>query len=162
MSEPSPTGEFPQFTDFGLIALGAPRNPRIPANADPAYHDLGLCGPERADFKDRSEYCGRFKTPTLRNVALRKVFFHNGVFRSLDEVMRFYVERDREPRKWYPRGADGGVRRFDDLLPAHAENVNVEQPFDRKPGDPPALTPAEIEDVIAFLRTLTDADLQRP
>src|SRR3569833_1481435 len=37
-------GAFPQFTDFGLIALGVPRNSTLPANEDPAYFDLGLCG----------------------------------------------------------------------------------------------------------------------
>ena len=34
-------GTPPQFTDFGLIAIGVPRNPAIPANADPGYFDLG-------------------------------------------------------------------------------------------------------------------------
>ncbi|HEY4041161.1 MAG TPA: cytochrome c peroxidase, partial [Rhodopila sp.] len=37
-------GRQPLFTDFGFVALGLPRNPEIPANADPAYVDLGLCG----------------------------------------------------------------------------------------------------------------------
>ncbi|MBN9217022.1 MAG: cytochrome-c peroxidase, partial [Mesorhizobium sp.] len=71
LSEPANDGEPPQFTDFGLIAIAVPRNPAIPANADPAYIDLGLCGPLRTDFHGRAEYCGLFKTPTLRNVALR-------------------------------------------------------------------------------------------
>jgi cytochrome c peroxidase len=30
-----------------------------------------------------------FLTPTLRNVALRRVFFHNGVFHSLTQVLDF-------------------------------------------------------------------------
>ncbi len=46
-------GAFPQFTDFGYAALGLPRNPAIPANADRHYFDLGLCGPLRTDFRDR-------------------------------------------------------------------------------------------------------------
>jgi cytochrome c peroxidase len=156
ISAVAPNGAFPQFTDYGLIALGVPRNRRIAANADPRYFDLGLCGPARTDLKDQPEYCGRFKTPTLRNVALRQSFFHNGVFHSLDEVMHFYVERDTHPEKWYPRNRDGSIRKFDDLLPQHYANVNTEAPFDRKPGDPPALSDAEIKDVIAFLKTLTD------
>jgi len=152
----APNGAFPQFTDYGLIALGVPRNKHIAANADPHYHDLGLCGPERRDFLDRPQYCGLFKTPSLRNVALRQAFFHNGVFHSLEEVMQFYVQRDTAPQKWYPRNRDGSIRKFDDLLPQHYANVNREAPFDRQPGDKPALTEAEIKDVIAFLKTLTD------
>ena len=152
----APNGAFPQFTDYGLIALGVPRNKHIAANADPRYYDFGLCGPERRDFLQRPEYCGLFKTPTLRNVALRQAFFHNGVFHNLEEVMQFYVQRDTAPQKWYPRNCDGSIRKFDDLLPQHYANVNVDAPFDRHPGDKPALNQAEIRDVIAFLKTLTD------
>lgn len=156
LSEILPNGAFPQFTDYGLIAVGVPRNKKIPANANPRYFDFGLCGPERTDFKDKPEYCGLFKTPTLRNIALRQTFFHNGVFHTLEEVMQFYVQRDTNPEKWYPRNRDGSIRKFNDLLPEHVENVNMEAPFDRKPGDKPALNDAEIKDVIAFLKTLTD------
>jgi cytochrome c peroxidase len=149
-------GTPPQFTDYGLIALGVPRNPKIAANRDPSFYDLGLCGPERIDLKDHPEYCGLFKTPTLRNVAVRATFFHNGVFHSLKEVLEFYVQRDANPEKWYPRNADGSVRKFDDLPVQYHHNVNTDPPFDRRPGDAPALSDVEIEDVIAFLQTLTD------
>ena len=149
-------GALPQFTDYGLVALGAPRNRTIPANRDPHFFDLGLCGPLRADLRDRPDYCGMFKAPSLRNVALRKSFFHNGVFHTLEEVLDFYVERDIHPEKWYPRNADGSVAKFDDLPVQYRANVNAEPPFDRKPGDEPALSAAEIKDVIAFLQTLTD------
>jgi cytochrome c peroxidase len=80
-------GTPPQFTDYGLAALGVPRNAEIPANADPSFHDLGLCGPLRRDFLDRPEYCGMFKSPSLRNVALRRTFFHNGVFHTGDGIL---------------------------------------------------------------------------
>ena len=73
-------GRPPLFTDFGYVALGVPRNMAIPANADPGYFDLGLCGPERRDLAGRAEYCGMFKAPTLRNVALQRSFYHNGIF----------------------------------------------------------------------------------
>jgi cytochrome c peroxidase len=156
ISAPKKAGTLPQFTDDGLIALGAPRNMAIPANQDPAFFDLGLCGPERADYRDRADYCGLFKTPTLRNVALRKVFFHNGGVRSLREAVAFYVERDVKPEKWYPRRADGSIAKFDDLPAQYHENVNMDPPFGGKPGDAPALSQAEIDDVVAFLETLTD------
>ena len=149
-------GGLPQFTDFGLVALGVPRNTAIPANRDANFFDFGLCGPLRVDLRDQSDYCGMFKTPSLRNVALRKSFFHNGVFHDLRQVLEFYVERDVRPEKWYPRNADGSIRKFDDLPARYHENINIEPPFDRKPGDAPALSSAEIDDVIAFLRTLTD------
>lgn len=156
ISEITASGAFPQFTDYGLIAIGVPRNKHIPANADPKYYDMGLCGPDRTDLKDKTEYCGMFKTPSLRNVATRKVFFHNGSFSSLEQVMKFYVQRDTQPQKWYPKAKDGSVMKYDDLPPAYHGNVNVEAPFDRKPGDQPALTDSEIKDVIAFLKTLND------
>ena len=158
LSEPSNNGEPPQFTDYGLIAVAAPRNAAIPANADPAYVDLGLCGPLRTDFKGRADYCGLFKTPTLRNVALRKSFFHNGTFHTLRDAVAFYASRDSDPGRWYPRKADGMIDKYDDLPKAYWKNLNQDPPFGRKPGDKPALTDAEIDDIVAFLQTLTDAD----
>ena len=149
-------GTPPEFTDYGLIALGVPRNPDIPANRDPRYFDLGLCGPLRTDFAGREEYCGLFRTPTLRNVALRQTFFHNGVFHSLRQAVEFYVERETDPGRLYAQRADGGVDKYDDLPEGAKANVNMDPPFDRHPGDKPALTPTEIDDVVAFLNTLTD------
>ena len=93
----------------------------------------------------------------MRNVALRRVYFHNGRFKSLKEALTFYVQRDTNPEKWYPLNADGTVNKFDDLPPAHQANVNTsEAPYNRGPGDMPALSDAEIDDVIAFLKTLSD------
>ncbi|MGN6651299.1 cytochrome-c peroxidase [Trinickia sp.] len=149
-------GAFPAFTDFGHIAVGVPRNRTLAANANPAFYDLGLCGPDRTDFKGRADYCGRFRTPSLRNVALRKTFFHNGAIHSLEDAVRFYAERDTQPQKWYPRKADGTVDKFDDLPPQYRTNVNMEPPFGGKPGDKPVLTESDVRDIVAFLKTLTD------
>ncbi|MET0792811.1 MAG: cytochrome-c peroxidase, partial [Polyangiaceae bacterium] len=92
------------------------------------------------------------------NVALRKAFFHNGVFHHLEQVLQFYATRDSNPSKWYAK-TKGQAARYDDL-PADAQrNVNQEPPFGRKPGQAPLLSSSEIEDLIAFLNTLTDADL---
>ncbi|HEY5372257.1 MAG TPA: cytochrome c peroxidase [Polyangiaceae bacterium] len=148
---------FPQFTDFGFVALGVPRNLAIPNNQDSSFFDLGLCGPLRTDLTSHREYCGMFRAPTLRNVALRKAFFHNGVFHTLREVMQFYVQRDTTAAKWFPH-AGGHVEAFDDLPAELRRNVDREPPLDRKPGQAPALNSAEIDDVIAFLNTLTDED----
>ncbi len=146
---PNKNGAKPLFTDYGIIALGVPRNPAIPANEDPAYYDLGLCGPDRTDFRDRPEYCGRFRTPTLRNAAIRHVFFHNGAIHSLKEVIEFYVERDTKPDS-------GAGRKFNDLPVPYADNVNTDPPFGGNPGDKPRLSADEISDLVAFLETLTD------
>ncbi|SOE95047.1 cytochrome c peroxidase [Burkholderia sp. D7] len=155
ISQRAKDGSPPQFSDFGLIALGVPRNRALPINKDPKYFDLGACGPERKDLKGQPEYCGIFRTPSLRNVATRKVFFHNGIYHSLDEAVRFYVQRDTNPEKFYP-AVHGKVQKFDDLPKRYWANVNTEPPFDRKPGEKPALDEAEIKDVVAFLNTLTD------
>jgi cytochrome c peroxidase len=149
-------GAFPQFTDFGYAAVGAPRNSAIPANADSRYYDLGLCGPLRTDLADKNEYCGLFRTPSLRNVATRRVFFHNGVFHRLEDVLRFYAERDTRPQEWYSRGANGVTLKFDDLPAQYRGNVDAQAPFGRHLGDAPALSDADIKDIAAFLNTLTD------
>lgn len=156
ISEINPSGAFPQFTDYGLINIGVPRNRYLSANRDPAFFDMGLCGPDRTDLRDHRQYCGMFKTPSLRNVALRKAFFHNGSFTSLEQVVRFYAQRDTAPQKWYGRNADGTLHKYDDLPAGLESNVNTEPPFDRQPGQRAALSEAEIVDVVSFLKTLSD------
>jgi cytochrome c peroxidase len=149
-------GQPPLFTDFTYDALGVPRNAGLEHNADPAFFDLGLCGREDGVLATREDLCGLFKVPSLRNVALRKRYFHNGRFASLRDVVDFYVTRDTDPARWYP-SVDGAVAKFDDLPAKHHGNVNTtEPPYDRGPGDAPALTAGEIDDVVAFLRTLSD------
>jgi cytochrome c peroxidase len=153
-------GGFPMFTDRTYDNLGVPRNTEIPANADPAYFDLGLCNrPEIGS--GHPELCGAFKVPSLRNVALRRSFFHNGRFHTLKDALTFYVQRDIHPEKFYPTKADGTIDKFDDLPPEYRANVNQEEvPYNRHPGDQPALSDAEVDDVIAFLATLTDGYAQ--
>jgi cytochrome c peroxidase len=139
-----PQGRAPDFTDYSYHALGVPRNPAIPANSDPYFFDLGLCGPLRADLRQERQYCGYFRTPTLRNVARRRYFFHNGRFDNLTDVLHFYAERPQET---------------DDLPTRYRANVDTsDAPLNRVRGEPPALSDAEIEELIAFLRTLDDAD----
>lgn len=152
-------GAFPQFTDFGFAALGVPRNSKLTQNQERSFFDLGLCGPLRTDLSSHREYCGAFRAPTLRNVLLRRAFFHNGAFHSLEQTLHFYAERDTNPGKWYPK-ANGKPDAFDDLPPELRGNVNRERPFGRKPGQAPVLNDSEIQDLIAFLKTLTDADLE--
>lgn len=158
IEKPSRDGSFPPvFTDYQFEALAAPRNKAILANRDPKYFDMGMCGPWRKDAAKQLNYCGYFKTPTLRNVATRQVYFHNGVFHSLEDVVHFYMERETKPEKWYPRGKDGKLNKYDDLPAAYHANIDVtDAPFDSRAGAPPALTDDEIKDVVAFLKTLND------
>ena len=125
VDQPSRDGLPPLFTDHQFEALGAPRNPALAVNKDPRYFDLGICGPYRTDMSQQTQYCGLFSTPTLRNVATRRAFFHNGVFRTLRQVLDFYAFRDTEPQKIYPRQANGTVQKFNDLPPEHHVNVDV-------------------------------------
>ena len=150
-------GALPLFTDFSYDNLGVPRNAAIPATRDDGYRDMGLCGPDRTDLADAVALCGAFKVPTLRNVATRRVFFHNGRFATLAEALRFYVRRDTNPGEFYPPGDDGSPQKFDDLPPEFAGNVNAtEVPYDRLAGELPRLSDAELADLEAFLNTLTD------
>ena len=110
------------------------------------------------DLHAETRYCGYFKTPTLRNSARRSSYFHNGRFHTLERVLQFYAERDAAPQLWYPL-AKGRLRKFDDLPLAYRNQVDTsDPPFDRRRGDAPALSPAEIADLSAFLHTLDDAD----
>ncbi len=153
---PGPGGRPAPFTDNAYAALGVPRNPVIPANRDPHYYDMGLCGPYRRDLGKLTRYCGMFRTPTLRNAATRQVFFHNGYFHTLAEVIQFYVERDTDPRKWYPV-VHGEVVAYNDLPPRYRGNVDHgDAPMDRTSGDKPALDAPQIADLVAFLKTLDD------
>lgn len=151
----------PAFTDYEFEALAVPRNMHLSVNHGAGFFDEGMCGPLRKDAA-RQSYCGLFKTPTLRNAATRRVFFHNGAVHSLEDAVRFYVERETKPEKWYPRRADGTVVMYDDLPPAHRANVDVKDaPFNRHRGEKPALNEQEIQDIVAFLKTLTD-NYQQP
>ncbi len=150
-------GRPPLFTDFEYEALAVPRNRDLRVNQDPAFYDLGLCGPIRHDAEaHQSSNCGLFKTPSLRNVARRHAFFHNGVYHSLQQVLRFYAERDRHPEDIYPRDAHGRVEIYDDLPVRYRGNIDrVDAPFQAAS---PGLSAQQQSDIIAFLGTLSDAD----
>lgn len=153
-STPQGTQTRALFTNFGYFALGLPRN-RSSATADPAFFDMGLCGPVRTDLANRTDLCGKFKVPTLRNVALTAPYFHNGVVASLEEAVSFYATRDTDPARWYPT-VNGSVDKFNDLPSAYRGNVNQDNPFGQTAGQAPRLSAQDVQDIAAFLRTLTD------
>jgi cytochrome c peroxidase len=137
------------FTDFGFHALGVPRNGDI---AQDGQFDLGFCTTQPGGATGNARWCGWFKTPTLRNVALTAPYMHNGRFATLREAVDFYATRDTKPERWYPDGV-----KFDDLPPALRGNVDFEtRPYHRRPEQRPALNDEEVDDIVAFLQTLTD------
>jgi cytochrome c peroxidase len=157
LDQPSNDGQPPVFTDHQFEALGVPRNSKIAFNQRPDYFDLGICGPYRTDLAAQTQYCGMFLTPTLRNSATRRVFFHNGLDHDLRQVMDFYDFRDTQPAKVYPRDASGQVEKYNDLPKQYWANIDIaDPPFDRELGQAPALSENDEADIIAFLKTLTD------
>lgn len=139
------------FTDFTYHALGLPRSMRIPKNADAAHQDVGLCKSGREAAND-PKLCGLFKVPTLRNVAVTAPYMHNGIFDKLRDAVAYYATRDTDPVRWFPQG-----RKFNDLPEAHHANVDTETPpYQRRPGQRAQLNDEEIDDIVAFLMTLTD------
>ena len=146
------------FTDYTYAAIGVPRNLEIPANRKSTYFDLGICGRKDHPLPGSREYCGEFKTPTLRNVATRQVFFHNGKMKSLRDVIRFYNTRDTNPELWYPM-VNGVARKYDDLPERYRRNIDPQPPLDSRPrGSRPAMSDQDMDDLEVFLRTLTDED----
>ena len=93
----------------------------------------------------------------MRNTATRQVFFHNGVFHTLTDVINFYNTRDTNPAAWYPT-ANGVVQKFNDLPAAYRANLDsVDVPFDGLPvGGTPHMSAQDVADLKCFLETLTD------
>jgi cytochrome c peroxidase len=89
---------------------------------------------------------------------MRRVFFHNGQFKSLRNVIRFYNTRDTNPELWYPV-VKGVVQKFNDLPAMYRANIDTQAPLDGKArGSKPSMSDQDVEDLETFLGTLTDAD----
>ena len=97
---------------------------------DNNFHDIGLNTPDEGLMKltNNSKDAFAFKTPSLRNISQRAPYMHNGSLRTLQEVINHYVS--------------GGLRRTS-LSPLMM---------------PIPLTPIEVEELKAFLLTLTGKD----
>ena len=152
-------GQEPAFTDHTYDNLGVPANPQNPFYAtNPSFVDLGLGG----FLQTTAEWAalapgqmGKMRVPTLRNVDLRpyvgatKAYMHNGVFKSLEEVVRFYNTRDVLPQcaPGAPRAAWGQT-----CWPA----AEVQQNVNRVELGNLRLSLEEEAAIVAFLRTLSD------
>ena len=163
LSQAGSDGLPPLFTDTQYEALGVPRNAHLSLNQNSLSFDLGLCGPIRKDFAHQTHYCGMFLTPTLRNVDRRSVFFHNGVYHTLKQVLDFYNLRSIAPDKIYPRDADGKLAQYNDMPSTYWGNIDTtDAPFNRHVGDAPTMTEQDIRDIITFLHTLDDGYTPSP
>ena len=142
------------FTDYGYDAVAWPRNRELPASRNTESFDLGLCERKDANTPSTDErFCSNFRTPSLRNVAVLESFGHNGVYKKLRDVVAFYALRAVAPSRIYPPG-----QKFDDVPPKYHVNVNVYAPiYNQREGATPSLSDADIDAIVAFLETLTDA-----
>lgn len=141
-------GQHRLFTNHTYSNIGVPKNPDNPFYSMPpeynpagtAFVDLGLgSNPEVLSTTEN----GKFRVPTLRNVARTAPYMHNGVFQTLEQVVNFYNTRDvlpicpsNQPNCW--------------PVPEVSENVDTLLMGDL------SLTPTEVSDIVVFLNTLTD------
>lgn len=109
----------PVFTTYGYANIGVPMNELV--NPD---QDFGL-----GDVKPGED--GKFKIPTLRNVAKTAPYSHNGYFSTLEKIVGFHVDRGN-------------------LAPDVTTNLVDPVPVE--------LTAQEIADIVAFLGALSDDD----
>jgi cytochrome c peroxidase len=173
-------GEEPLFTDFTASNLGVPRNSALQFYSEDAPDKLGYrANPQGESYTDLGVgyflrklkslsgqlnpnsrwiplapgFDGKFQVPTLRNVDMRpnpqfvKAYMHNGYFKSLKEVVHFYNTRDVLP---VCKPSDPGEKTTCWPAPEYPTNVNKRQLGDLK------LTEQEENDLVAFLKTLTD------
>jgi cytochrome c peroxidase len=150
----------PLFTDFTYDNLGIPKNPMNPFYYEKMWNKLGG-GIDWIDYgfggflkttpynQSAPENNGKHKVPTLRNVDKRpypefiKAYGHNGYFKSLDQIVHFYNTRDVPSAGW--NGEKWPAPEFSDNMNT-AEMGNL------------GLSASDEEDIVAFLKTLTDRD----
>ncbi len=129
-----------QFTSYGHHNIHTPVNTHLafytqPESINPegkAFIDKGTAANPQLSEAEKNETLGLFRTPTLRNIALTAPYMHNGVFKTLEEVIDFYNDPAQFPKPEV-------VENRSDLL---AFSLNLTQE------DKAAL--------IAFLKTLSD------
>lgn len=159
-SRPAEDGTPPLFTDFTYDNLGVPRNPDNPFYALPKE-----LNPDGANFTDKGlgqalgkkKENGKFKVPTLRNIALTGPYMHNGYFKTLRGAVDFYNSRDVKPACPSPLTRESQAL-TDGCWPQPEvlENVNREELGNLR------LSNQEVSDITAFLRTLTDGFWEPP
>jgi cytochrome c peroxidase len=149
-------GEKGLFTNFGHQNLGTPRNPELsyyflPPSLNPDgvnYIDLGLGDFLRSvGFSEElaAKEDGKFKIPSLRNCAVTAPYTHNGYHQTLREVVVFNNTRDLAGADWPEAEVPETVHRHPMAMPGTLGRLG--------------LNDQEIDDIVAFLNTLTDGYL---
>ena len=135
------------FTSHKYFNIGVPENPdaRKANGAKPGTIDLGLA--QNPAVGDDPSTRGKFKVPTLRNVAITGPYMHNGVFQDLRTVILFYNKYNSKKKSRQINPETG--QRW--APPEVAENIAMTE---LEAG--PALDDKRIDALIAFLKTLTD------
>lgn len=142
-----PGSEGETFTNYEYHNIGVPENVSLrDMNGAKGSKDHGLM--QNAAVGEAVETAGRYKVPTLRNVAVTGPYMHNGVFEDLRTVVLFYniYNTKSEARRINPEtGAPFAA-------PEVPQNLSVEELTSG-----PALENREVDALVAFMRTLTDA-----
>lgn len=132
------------FTNFGYFNLGVPRNAVVRRlNGSKAERiDHGLM---EAPAAARPEFDGKFKVPTLRNVAITGPYMHNGAFQDLKTAVMFHLRfsKDRLAQTNPETGSDWEA-------PEVAANIAAAELGTQ------TLTSSDVDALVAFLKTLTD------
>ncbi|MDG2090539.1 MAG: cytochrome c peroxidase [Gammaproteobacteria bacterium] len=135
------------FTSYTYDNIGVPINRKLrEANGiGIQYIDQGLLeNPLVNNLTD----AGKFKVPTLRNIAITAPYMHNGVFQELKTVIRFYD-------KYNTRSSSAQINPETGEIwgePEVAENISITELESA-----PALDERRMDALIAFLYTLTDS-----
>nr|WP_255572062.1 cytochrome c peroxidase [Celeribacter sp. PS-C1] len=136
------------FTNYEYHNIGVPENGalRDMNGVGRGQVDLGLA--QNALVEDTAGLAGKIKVPTLRNVAVTAPYMHNGVFQDLRTVVLFYntYNTKSEARMLNPETGE----RFG--APEVPQNLSMEELTTG-----PALEDREIDALVAFMKTLTDA-----
>ena len=139
------------FTNFEYYNIGSPVNAGTPTSV---ADDLGLGGSGATGEVGEQ---GKFRVPTLRNVELTAPYMHNGVFETLEEVIRHY---DLFGSGNLPDPEVGGTDRevADPLIADELEDPNnlLGLGLDVTPINPPTVQSNDYTDLEAFMMTLTD------
>lgn len=135
------------FTSYKYFNIGVPVNAAVRKvnGVAPDHVDIGLAAnPEVAgDPKEK----GKFRVPTLRNIAITGPYMHNGVFKDLRTVILFYNKYNskKKSRQVNPETGERWAP------PEVADNIDMEK-LETGPG----LDDERIDALVAFLETLTD------
>lgn len=135
------------FTNYSYHNIGVPENIDLRAmnGVEPGTPDLGLM--ENPAVGDDQEQAGKFRTPTLRNVAITAPYMHNGVFEDLRTVILFYNQFNTKSEKRRINPETGQPFRS----PLIDHSLSLEEL-----SHGPALDDKRVDALVAFLKTLTD------